>query len=147
MCVCVQALSVNTEEKTVTFDDGSVQSYDQLLIATGCRYTLLEFRLSLSVQPGFFILFNLCFDYGHSFELPFREQSLRSRSQPFTKVSKVNEDCWSKSFTFMAVVFVKGLSALFAENIVLQLKNSHEKQAQTFIPCVRPHMLDLYSQV
>ncbi|CAG08839.1 unnamed protein product, partial [Tetraodon nigroviridis] len=32
-----EALSVNTDEKTVTFDDGSVQSYDQLLIATGSR--------------------------------------------------------------------------------------------------------------
>uniref|UniRef100_H2U0H0 Apoptosis inducing factor mitochondria associated 5 n=1 Tax=Takifugu rubripes TaxID=31033 RepID=H2U0H0_TAKRU len=32
-----EAQSVNTDEKTVTFDDGSVQSYDQLLIATGCR--------------------------------------------------------------------------------------------------------------
>lgn len=39
---CLQALSVNTDEKTVTFDDGSVQSYDQLLIATGCRYSLPE---------------------------------------------------------------------------------------------------------
>ncbi|XP_054610422.1 apoptosis-inducing factor 3 [Dunckerocampus dactyliophorus] len=32
-----EALSVDTNEKTVTFDDGSVQHYDQLLIATGCR--------------------------------------------------------------------------------------------------------------
>ncbi|XP_041657340.1 apoptosis-inducing factor 3-like isoform X2 [Cheilinus undulatus] len=32
-----EALSVDTERKTVTFDDGSVQSYDQLLISTGCR--------------------------------------------------------------------------------------------------------------
>ncbi|KAM9348867.1 apoptosis-inducing factor 3-like [Symphorus nematophorus] len=32
-----EALSVDTDKKTVTFDDGSVQSYDQLLISTGCR--------------------------------------------------------------------------------------------------------------
>lgn len=43
----LQALSVNTDEKIVTFDDGSVQSYDQLLIATGSRSRLenLEFRI------------------------------------------------------------------------------------------------------
>lgn len=40
----LQALSVNTDEKIVTFDDGSVQSYDQLLIATGSRSRLGEFR-------------------------------------------------------------------------------------------------------
>lgn len=38
LAVCLQALSVDTDKKTVTFDDGSVQSYDQLLISTGCRY-------------------------------------------------------------------------------------------------------------
>lgn len=48
--LCWQALSVNTDEKTVTFDDGSVQSYDQLFIATGSRYRLLEFRLYFSIQ-------------------------------------------------------------------------------------------------
>ncbi|CAJ1063748.1 apoptosis-inducing factor 3 [Xyrichtys novacula] len=32
-----EALSVDTDKKTVTFQDGSVQSYDQLLISTGCR--------------------------------------------------------------------------------------------------------------
>ncbi|XP_046876696.1 apoptosis-inducing factor 3 [Hypomesus transpacificus] len=32
-----EALSLDTEKKTVTFDDGSVQNYDQLLISTGCR--------------------------------------------------------------------------------------------------------------
>ncbi|XP_014190360.1 apoptosis-inducing factor 3 [Haplochromis burtoni] len=32
-----EALSVDTDKKTVTLDDGSVQSYDQLLISTGCR--------------------------------------------------------------------------------------------------------------
>ncbi|XP_006784938.1 apoptosis-inducing factor 3 [Neolamprologus brichardi] len=32
-----EALSMDTDKKTVTFDDGSVQSYDQLLISTGCR--------------------------------------------------------------------------------------------------------------
>uniref|UniRef100_A0A3Q0STV6 Apoptosis inducing factor mitochondria associated 5 n=1 Tax=Amphilophus citrinellus TaxID=61819 RepID=A0A3Q0STV6_AMPCI len=31
-----EALSVDTDKKTVTFDDGSVQSYDQILISTGC---------------------------------------------------------------------------------------------------------------
>uniref|UniRef100_A0A673BWW3 Apoptosis inducing factor mitochondria associated 5 n=1 Tax=Sphaeramia orbicularis TaxID=375764 RepID=A0A673BWW3_9TELE len=33
-----EALSVDTDMKTVTFDDGLVQKYDQLLISTGCRY-------------------------------------------------------------------------------------------------------------
>ncbi|XP_030009369.1 apoptosis-inducing factor 3-like [Sphaeramia orbicularis] len=32
-----EALSVDTDMKTVTFDDGLVQKYDQLLISTGCR--------------------------------------------------------------------------------------------------------------
>ncbi|XP_029304798.1 apoptosis-inducing factor 3-like [Cottoperca gobio] len=32
-----EAVSVDTDRKTVTFDDGSVQSYDHLLISTGCR--------------------------------------------------------------------------------------------------------------
>ncbi|XP_058857258.1 apoptosis-inducing factor 3-like isoform X3 [Acipenser ruthenus] len=32
-----EAVSVNTDEKMVTFQDGSVQHYDQLLIATGSR--------------------------------------------------------------------------------------------------------------
>uniref|UniRef100_A0A671W9E8 Apoptosis inducing factor mitochondria associated 5 n=1 Tax=Sparus aurata TaxID=8175 RepID=A0A671W9E8_SPAAU len=32
-----EARAVDTDKKTVTFDDGSVQSYDQLLISTGCR--------------------------------------------------------------------------------------------------------------
>ncbi|XP_068572206.1 apoptosis-inducing factor 3-like [Cebidichthys violaceus] len=32
-----EAVSVDTDIKTVAFDDGSVQSYDQLLISTGCR--------------------------------------------------------------------------------------------------------------
>lgn len=48
--LCLQALSLNTDEKTITFDDGSVQSYDQLLIATGSRYRLLEFKLWFSIQ-------------------------------------------------------------------------------------------------
>ncbi|XP_028662728.1 apoptosis inducing factor mitochondria associated 4 [Erpetoichthys calabaricus] len=32
-----EAVSVNTDAKEVTFQDGTVQHYDQLLIATGCR--------------------------------------------------------------------------------------------------------------
>ncbi|XP_072230947.1 apoptosis-inducing factor 3 [Leuresthes tenuis] len=32
-----EALSLDTDKKTLTFDDGSVQSYDQMLISTGCR--------------------------------------------------------------------------------------------------------------
>uniref|UniRef100_A0A3Q0STN6 Apoptosis inducing factor mitochondria associated 5 n=1 Tax=Amphilophus citrinellus TaxID=61819 RepID=A0A3Q0STN6_AMPCI len=32
-----EALSVDTDKKTVTFDDGSVQSYDQILISTGSK--------------------------------------------------------------------------------------------------------------
>ncbi|XP_037604283.1 apoptosis-inducing factor 3 [Sebastes umbrosus] len=32
-----EVVSVETDKKTVTFDDGSVQSYDHLLISTGCR--------------------------------------------------------------------------------------------------------------
>ncbi|XP_027129039.1 apoptosis-inducing factor 3 isoform X2 [Larimichthys crocea] len=38
----IEALSVDTNKKTVTFDDGSVQSYDQLLISTGCRAKPLD---------------------------------------------------------------------------------------------------------
>ncbi|XP_054482363.1 apoptosis-inducing factor 3 [Anoplopoma fimbria] len=37
-----EALSVDTDMKTVTFDDGSVQSYDQILISTGCRAKSLD---------------------------------------------------------------------------------------------------------
>ncbi|KAG7516910.1 apoptosis-inducing factor 3-like [Solea senegalensis] len=37
-----KALSVDTDKKTVTFDDASVQSYDQLLISTGCRAKCLD---------------------------------------------------------------------------------------------------------
>lgn len=36
--LCLQAMHVDTDKKTVMFDDGTVQSYDQLLISTGCRY-------------------------------------------------------------------------------------------------------------
>ncbi|KAM4546215.1 apoptosis-inducing factor 3 [Fundulus diaphanus] len=32
-----EAMSMDTEKKTVTFADGLVQSYDQLLLSTGCR--------------------------------------------------------------------------------------------------------------
>ncbi|XP_032388898.1 apoptosis-inducing factor 3 [Etheostoma spectabile] len=32
-----EAVSVDTDKKKVTFDDGLVESYDQLLISTGCR--------------------------------------------------------------------------------------------------------------
>ncbi|KAF4098285.1 hypothetical protein G5714_020315 [Onychostoma macrolepis] len=32
-----EALSIDTNKKTVTFDDGLIQCYDQILIATGCR--------------------------------------------------------------------------------------------------------------
>uniref|UniRef100_A0A8C9XGQ7 Apoptosis inducing factor mitochondria associated 5 n=1 Tax=Sander lucioperca TaxID=283035 RepID=A0A8C9XGQ7_SANLU len=32
-----EVMSVDTDKKKVTFDDGSVESYDQLLISTGCR--------------------------------------------------------------------------------------------------------------
>ncbi|XP_034538976.1 apoptosis-inducing factor 3 [Notolabrus celidotus] len=37
-----EAMSVDTEKKMVTFQDGSVQSYDQLLISTGCRAKALD---------------------------------------------------------------------------------------------------------
>lgn len=36
--LCFQALSVDTDMRTVTFDDGTAQTYDQLLISTGCRW-------------------------------------------------------------------------------------------------------------
>ncbi|KPP63959.1 apoptosis-inducing factor 3-like [Scleropages formosus] len=36
-----EAVSVDVEKKIVTFDDGSQQSYSQLLISTGCRAKLL----------------------------------------------------------------------------------------------------------
>lgn len=42
----LQALSLDTDKKTVTFDDGSVQSYDQLLISTGCRYRQIHTQLT-----------------------------------------------------------------------------------------------------
>ncbi|XP_066501400.1 apoptosis-inducing factor 3 [Hoplias malabaricus] len=37
-----EALSINTEKKTVAFNDGTTECYDQLLIATGCRAKELE---------------------------------------------------------------------------------------------------------
>ncbi|XP_061596832.1 apoptosis-inducing factor 3 [Cololabis saira] len=37
-----EALFVDTDKKTVTFDDGIIQSYDQLLISTGCRAKALN---------------------------------------------------------------------------------------------------------
>ncbi|MED6250140.1 hypothetical protein ATANTOWER_025325 [Ataeniobius toweri] len=37
-----EAVSVDTEKKTVTFDNGLVQSYDQLLLSTGCRAKVLD---------------------------------------------------------------------------------------------------------
>ncbi|XP_063058475.1 apoptosis-inducing factor 3 [Engraulis encrasicolus] len=37
-----EALSINTEKQTVTFNDGITQCYDQLLIATGCRAKPLD---------------------------------------------------------------------------------------------------------
>ncbi|XP_036381368.1 apoptosis-inducing factor 3-like [Megalops cyprinoides] len=37
-----EAKSLDTEKKTVTFTDGSLQSYDQLLISTGCRAKELD---------------------------------------------------------------------------------------------------------
>ncbi|KAI4813702.1 hypothetical protein KUCAC02_002935 [Chaenocephalus aceratus] len=36
------AVSLDTDKKTVTFDEGLVQSYDQLLISTGCRAKALD---------------------------------------------------------------------------------------------------------
>lgn len=63
----LQALSVNTDEKIVTFDDGSVQSYDQLLIATGSRSRPGEFRIFFHPECYSFIL--ICY-------LHFRAKSL-----------------------------------------------------------------------
>uniref|UniRef100_A0A3P9L5S1 Apoptosis inducing factor mitochondria associated 5 n=1 Tax=Oryzias latipes TaxID=8090 RepID=A0A3P9L5S1_ORYLA len=37
-----EVLSVDTDRKTVAFDDGLVQNYDQLLISTGCRAKALD---------------------------------------------------------------------------------------------------------
>uniref|UniRef100_A0AAV2J9I7 Rieske domain-containing protein n=1 Tax=Knipowitschia caucasica TaxID=637954 RepID=A0AAV2J9I7_KNICA len=37
-----EAKCLDTEAKTVTFDDGTVQSYDHLLISTGCRAKVLD---------------------------------------------------------------------------------------------------------
>ncbi|XP_041865231.1 apoptosis-inducing factor 3 isoform X2 [Melanotaenia boesemani] len=36
------AQSLDTEKKTLTFEDGSVQNYDQILISTGCRAKCLD---------------------------------------------------------------------------------------------------------
>ncbi|XP_072301897.1 apoptosis-inducing factor 3 [Eucyclogobius newberryi] len=38
----IEAKSLDTEAKTVTFDNGTVQSYDQLLVSTGCRAKVLD---------------------------------------------------------------------------------------------------------
>ncbi|KAM6911562.1 apoptosis-inducing factor 3-like [Lycodopsis pacificus] len=46
-----EAVSVDTDMKTVAFDDGSVQSYDQLLISTGCSHGL-SFRSKGLDVPG-----------------------------------------------------------------------------------------------
>ncbi|XP_051956695.1 apoptosis-inducing factor 3 [Xyrauchen texanus] len=37
-----EALSVDTNKKTATFDDGLIQCFDQILIATGCRAKCLD---------------------------------------------------------------------------------------------------------
>ncbi|KAI2651082.1 Apoptosis-inducing factor 3 [Labeo rohita] len=37
-----EALSIDTNKKTVAFDDGLIQGYDQILIATGCRAKNLD---------------------------------------------------------------------------------------------------------
>uniref|UniRef100_A0A3B4CCS6 Apoptosis inducing factor mitochondria associated 5 n=1 Tax=Pygocentrus nattereri TaxID=42514 RepID=A0A3B4CCS6_PYGNA len=37
-----EALSIDTDRKTVAFDDGTTESYDQLLVATGCRAKELD---------------------------------------------------------------------------------------------------------
>ncbi|KAK2873017.1 hypothetical protein Q8A67_022914 [Cirrhinus molitorella] len=37
-----EALSIDTNKKTVTFDDGLIQGFDQILIATGCRAKNLD---------------------------------------------------------------------------------------------------------
>lgn len=34
---CLQVVSIDTEEHTVSFHDGTTQHYNQLLIATGAR--------------------------------------------------------------------------------------------------------------
>ncbi|KAL7853619.1 hypothetical protein AOLI_G00204630 [Acnodon oligacanthus] len=37
-----EALSIDTDRKTVAFNDGTTESYDQLLVATGCRAKELD---------------------------------------------------------------------------------------------------------
>uniref|UniRef100_A0A3B3D8R4 Apoptosis inducing factor mitochondria associated 5 n=1 Tax=Oryzias melastigma TaxID=30732 RepID=A0A3B3D8R4_ORYME len=44
-----EALSVDTEKKTVTFDDGLVQNYDQLLISTGSHSDYPSFHVFLQM--------------------------------------------------------------------------------------------------
>uniref|UniRef100_A0A671QN19 Apoptosis inducing factor mitochondria associated 5 n=1 Tax=Sinocyclocheilus anshuiensis TaxID=1608454 RepID=A0A671QN19_9TELE len=41
-----EALSIDTNKKTVTFDDGLIQCYDQILIATGCSHTDIKYALN-----------------------------------------------------------------------------------------------------
>lgn len=48
----LQVLSVDTDRKTVAFDDGLVQNYDQLLISTGCRYILNNISVCVQVFPS-----------------------------------------------------------------------------------------------
>lgn len=37
MCFVLQVVLVNTVDKAVKLNDGTLQRYDQLLISTGCR--------------------------------------------------------------------------------------------------------------
>ncbi|XP_057216958.1 apoptosis-inducing factor 3 [Triplophysa rosa] len=39
-----ESMSIDTNKKTVTFDDGLIQNYDQILIATGCSWEMLAER-------------------------------------------------------------------------------------------------------
>ena len=42
MCLVLQVVLVNTVDKAVKLNDGTLQRYDQLLISTGCRLNSLS---------------------------------------------------------------------------------------------------------
>lgn len=76
-----QALSVDTDMRTVTFDDGTVQTYDQLLISTGCRcrnrHTAEVFFLSSKPFLTFVTLISIFCNNYFNHNLIIKELSLR----------------------------------------------------------------------
>uniref|UniRef100_A0A8C7XCI9 Apoptosis inducing factor mitochondria associated 5 n=1 Tax=Oryzias sinensis TaxID=183150 RepID=A0A8C7XCI9_9TELE len=61
-----EVLSVDTDRKTVAFDDGLVQNYDQLLISTGCRAKALDVP-GHSVYPSFLLFLQMLSEHNIKF--------------------------------------------------------------------------------